>query len=270
MATRSIAVGGQPRFFEDEGVGPAVILIHGSLSSARQWRKLADMLRGRYRVLALDLYAAAADHSETRVGEFTFADDCAFVQAMIDGCGGRVHVVGHSWGGVIAAKASFGRADAVASLTLIEPSCFHLLDRASAEYREITGVHQRGRALMAAGDVTGAARLFVEYWMGPKGWTGMPPRRQEGILAAMPRLHQDWAGTLDPNTSLDDFRAFGAATLLMHARDTRAPSARIVAMIGAAVPSAMQVEIEGGGHMSPLTNPEPVNAAIDAFVTRYR
>ena len=177
-------------------------------------------------------------------------------------------MVGHSWGGVIAAKAAFGAADKVASLTLIEPSCFHLLDQASAEYVEITGVHARGRVLMAAGDVTGAARLFIEYWMGPKGWTDMPPRRQEGILAAMPRLHQDWAGTLEPNTSLADFRAFGGRTLLIHARDTRAPSAHIVAMIGAAMPSAIQVEIAGGGHMSPLTNPEPVNAAIEDFLVR--
>ena len=266
MAVDSIAVGGKRRFFEQEGAGPAVILIHGSLSSSRQWRKLSERLRDRYRVLAPDLYAAAPDENgAARVGDYTFTEDCGFVQRLLDE-NGTAHVVGHSWGGVIAAKASFGRRDKVASLTLIEPSCFHLLDKAGVEFAEIIGVHDRGRALFAQGDVAGAARLFVEYWMGPSAWTDMPRKRQEPILAAMARLHRDWAGTLDPNTSVDDFRAFGGRTLLMHARDTRRPSARIVAMLAAAMPRAAELEIESGGHMSPLTNPEPVNDAIESFL----
>jgi pimeloyl-ACP methyl ester carboxylesterase len=69
------------------------------------------------------------------------------------------------------------------------------------------------------------------------------------------------------NTTLDDYRAFGARTMLMAARDTRRPSARIVAMIGAVMAQAVRVEIDSGGHMSPLTNPEPVNRAIERFVT---
>ncbi len=266
MATDSIVVDGQQRFFEQEGAGPAVILIHGSLSSSRQWRKLFERLRDRYRVLAPDLYAAAPNETgKARVCDYTFAQDCAFLQRLIDE-NGAAHVVGHSWGGVIAAKAAFGRRDRVASLTLVEPSCFHLLDRSGAEFAEIIGLHDRGRALFAQGDLAGAARLFVEYWMGPSGWTDMPQKRQEPILAAMVRLHRDWAGTLDPNTTVGDFRAFGGRTLLMHARDTRRPSARIVAMLAAAMPHAAESEIASGGHMSPLTNPEPVNEAIEAFL----
>lgn len=263
---KSIAVEGTARFFAEEGKGPTVILIHGSLSSARQWRKLAGHLRERFRVLAPDLYAAA-DGALPQVGDFTFAQDCAFVQRLIDEAGGA-HVVGHSWGGVIAAKAAFGRRDKIASLTLIEPSCFHLLDKSGAEYAEIIGMHDRQRALIAQGDVAGAARLFVEYWMGPSSWTEMPRQRQEAIVAAIPRLHRDWAGTLEPNTRLEDFRGFGPRTLLVHARDTRRPSARIIAMIGAAMANAANAEIGSGGHMSPLTNPVPVNAAIEVFLAR--
>jgi pimeloyl-ACP methyl ester carboxylesterase len=196
------------------------------------------------------------------------------VQRLIDGGGSKVHVaghlvghlVGHSWGGVIAAKAAFGRRDKLASLTLIEPSCFHLLDTSGVEYAELIGLRDRQRALIAQGDMAGAARLFVEYWMGPSGWTAMPARRQETIASAIPRLYQDWAGTMDMNTTLDDYRAFNVRTLLMCARDTRRPSSRVVDMIAAALPNAARAEIESGGHMSPLTNPEPVNDAIEKFL----
>jgi pimeloyl-ACP methyl ester carboxylesterase len=263
---KSITINGTARFFEEEGEGPAVILIHASLSSSRQWRKLIERLRNRFCVIAPDLYAAVPQIGGPRVGDFSFAEDCAFVQRLIDDCG-RGHVVGHSLGGVIAAKAAFGRREKIESLTLIEPSCFHLLDKSGAEYAEIIGVHDRQRALIAQGEVTGAARLFAEYWMGPSGWTDMPPRRQETIAAAIPRLHQDWAGTLEMNTTLDDYRAFDVRSLLISARDTRRPSTRIVEMIGAAMPHVEKAEIDSGGHMSPLTNSKPVNATIERFLS---
>lgn len=262
---KSVAINGVPRFFEEEGAGPVVILIHGSLSSSRQWRRLAVRLRDRYRVIAADLYAAAPQGEEARIGDFSFAEDCAFVQRLIDESG-KAHVVGHSWGGVISAKAAFGRRETLMSLTLIEPSCFHLLDRSSAEYAEITGLREQQRGLISQNDAPGAARLFVEYWMGASAWTDMPRRRQETIEAAIPRLHQDWAGTLDVNTTLEDFRAFNVRTLLLAASDTRRPSSRIIGMLSSALPNATRVEIQSGGHMSPLTNPEPVNEAIEAFL----
>jgi pimeloyl-ACP methyl ester carboxylesterase len=272
----SISINGAARFYEEDGAGPTVILIHCSLGSSRQWRRLTERLRGRFRVLAPDLYAAApaAATSQSgaqpegapRVGDFSFADDCAFVQRLIDESSGRVHVVGHSWGGVIAARSAFDRRARIASLTLIEPSCFHLLDKSGAEYAEIAGVCERGRALLARGDAVGAARLFVDHWMGPGAFAAMPASRREPIVAAMVRLDRDWAGTLDPNTMLDEFRRFEVRTLIVRARDTRRPSARIVELIAAALPNAARVEIASGGHMSPITNPEPVNEAIERFL----
>ena len=55
-------------------------------------------------------------------------------------------------------------------------------------------------------------------------------------------------------------------TLLMRAKNTRSPSFRIVDLLRPVLPDATLVEIESGGHMSPLTNPEPVNAAIEKFL----
>jgi pimeloyl-ACP methyl ester carboxylesterase len=265
---QKLIVDGAVRFFEAAGEGTTAVLIHGSLSSSRQWRKLTERLRDRFRVLMPELYAADEDGpaQTARIGDFSFAEDCAFVARLIDTAPGKAHVVGHSWGGVIAARAALDRRDKIASLTLIEPSCFHLLDKSGPEYAEIFGVYARGRDLFERGETAEAAKFFVDYWMGPGAFDAMPASRQGPILAAMVRLHQDWAGTLDMNTTLQEFRAFQPRTLLLRARDTRRPSARIVYLLGAALPNAVRVEIEGGGHMSPITNPEPVNDAIERFL----
>ena len=41
--------------YSDAGEGPAVLLVHSSASSNRQWRKLIERLSPRYRVLAPNL-----------------------------------------------------------------------------------------------------------------------------------------------------------------------------------------------------------------------
>jgi len=96
----------------------------------------------------------------------------------------------------------------------------------------------------------------------------MPERRRELMVLGLPKLNEDWPGTTDDHTHLADYRSFAMPVLLMRAKNTRAPSFRIVELLRAALPNPSFAEIADGGHMSPLTNPEPVNAAVEAFLEK--
>ena len=50
----SITIGEQQLHYVDEGTGPAVVLVHGSYASLRQWQAWADALKGSYRVIRFD------------------------------------------------------------------------------------------------------------------------------------------------------------------------------------------------------------------------
>lgn len=258
----AITINGSVRHFDDEGSGPAVILVHGSVSSSRQWRKLVERLRGRYRLIAADLHAGEAGAT------FSFGEDCGLVDHLIDAASGKVHLVGHSYGGVIALKTALARRERLAGLILIEPSCFHLLERAGLhrEHSEIAELRARQEEALAAGDPDASARVFLDYWMGPRAWAEMPEPRRAAIRSGMPKVVQDWIGTFDGSTRIEDVRSLDVPALLMRATDTKTPSARIVDLMREALPGSRLVEIEQGGHMSPLTNPEPVNAAIENFL----
>lgn len=262
----SIAVSGVTRFYDEAGEGPPVIPVHGSMSSARQWRSLSESLSGRHRMLMPDLLAAGAG-ADDAPGAFTAAEDVALVVALIDLARAPVHLIGHSYGGVVAIEAAFARRDRLASLTLIEPSCFHLLGQENRpEYAEIVGAKAAQQGALARGDRDASAEGFIAYWMGPQAWAAMPARRRAAMVQGLPKLAEDWRGTFENRTTLDDYRGFTVPTLLMRARDTRRPSFRIVDLLRGALPDVAVVEIDGGGHMSPLTNPAPVNAAIARFI----
>lgn len=263
---KSVRVDNQTRYFAEDGAGPALIVIHGSMSSYRQWQSLADRLRDRYRLIMPDLLMC--DPESKKLGAFTFANDCAFMTALID-AHPDAHLLGHSYGGVVSIKAAMPQPDKLASLVLIEPSCFHLLKQERLpEYQEVIRLQAQQREHEARGDAAQAARSFIEYWIGPAGWDAMPERRKELMALGLPKLNEDWPGTLDDHTHLADYHALSTPTLLMRAKDTRAPSFRIAELLRTALPKPTFVEIANGGHMSPLTNPEPVNAAVDAFLTK--
>jgi pimeloyl-ACP methyl ester carboxylesterase len=265
LVMKSITINSTLRYYAEEGAGPPLILVHGSLSSHRQWRSMADHLRDRYRVIAADLLAADGSRA---LGAFSFAQDCDFIAQLVDAHPGT-HVLGHSYGGVVAIKTAMARPGKVTSLILIEPSCFHLLEQEKQpEYAEIMDLQKRQREHEARGDVAGAARLFIEYWIGPDAWAAMPDRRKDLMAAGVPKLNEDWPGTIEHNTRLSDYASLSLPVLLMRAKNTRRPSFRIVDLIRPHLPNVRFAEIEDGGHMSPLTNPEPVNAAVEAFLER--
>src|SRR5262245_39392119 len=110
----------------DQGAGEPVILLHSSAGSSAQWRELAAMLSGRYRVLAPDLYGYGGSPMPPD-GAFTLAHEAEIVRALLQRAGGAAHLVGHSYGGAVALHVALRYGASVLSLALIEPVAFHLL-----------------------------------------------------------------------------------------------------------------------------------------------
>jgi len=160
-----------------------VVLLHCSGSSGAQWRPLAAALGKRYQVFAPDLIGYGASRPWVG-GEFSLAREAAAVRSLIGHLDETVHLVGHSYGGAVALNIARTRPELLRSLTLVEPSAFHLLRGGDATdlaaLREITAVPFDARAALAAGDDCGGFGRFVDYWSGPEaGWpcrpTGAPP-----------------------------------------------------------------------------------------------
>ncbi|MDE1148087.1 MAG: alpha/beta hydrolase [Azospirillaceae bacterium] len=56
--SRFMEIDGTPIHYVDEGQGPAILLVHGSYSSLRQWNGWAAELKKRYRVIRFDMAPA--------------------------------------------------------------------------------------------------------------------------------------------------------------------------------------------------------------------
>jgi pimeloyl-ACP methyl ester carboxylesterase len=108
------------------GDGPPVVFIHGGvLNGAMTWAA-QQPLAERWRLVIVDRPGFGSSPPVDRVD---FESDAELVAEILDRATelwgtDRVHLVGHSYGGVIALLAAGARPDALRSLTVIEPPAF--------------------------------------------------------------------------------------------------------------------------------------------------
>ena len=89
---------------EHAGSGPPVVLIHAGVADSRMWDPQWAAWQTRFALTRLDLRGFG--RSGAPVGSFSHAGDVA---ALLDGAGiDRAHVVGASFGGLVALEATRG------------------------------------------------------------------------------------------------------------------------------------------------------------------
>ena len=261
----------QPPDFIETGAGPLVVLVHSSLSGARQWSALMETLQDRFLVRAVNMFGYGRTPAWSRSQPPSLDDFAALVADAIPPAARKVHLVGHSMGGAVAMWAATRQLRGkVASLVLIEPSLFFLLYRCGRHkaYAEITAVLQRVSMLIAEGKPQAAAEHFVDYWSGRGAWAATPPARQAFFARTLAVVQSEAAALLrSPHGSLDWIADLPDDTLLMCSDNTTRPAREIVEVLSQARPDWALARIAEAGHMAPLTHPELVNRTIKAFIT---
>lgn len=253
--------------YSDTGSGTAVLALHGSANSRRLWQPLGSALAGSYRVIAQDLHGYG-ETSPWTPGD-SAARDVELAVALAGSVRGPLHLVGHSYGGVVALEAATALGSRVASLTLIEPVALGLLREARDDaWTTIAALAGRHIDLVAAGEYEACAEAFVRYWAGTSAWSAMPAPARARVVATMPKIADEWRLVSHLQRGKDDFGRLGVSTLLVRGTDTTLAARRIVDRLAAALPNREVLEIEGAGHLSPLSHTAAVCAAIAQHLDR--
>lgn len=271
-AVPTLAVAGVEVHFSEQGSGEAAVFVHAGGSDGSQWRGVGQSLAGAWRILAIDLYGHGRSGAPPGLATIGL-DECALpVIALVRQCAGKVHLVGHSFGGAVALRAALAARERLASLTLIEPNSFTLLRQAGEHdlYADIRreAEHFMGAVQRDAGEE--ALERFVNFWNGAPGmWTTLPEHVRTDLLGRAKPIAAGWHALLADPTLAEECRQFGLPTLVMHGRRTIPAFHRLTELLAELLPDSRRVSIEGAGHMSPVTHPQPVAEAIAGFLAKH-
>jgi pimeloyl-ACP methyl ester carboxylesterase len=244
----------------------AVLLLHCSGSSGAQWRSLAEALGARYRAIAPDLIGYGTSAPWTGGRSFFLANEAAPIRAMLGRLGEPVHLVGHSYGGGLALHLARTRPEFFRSLTLIEPSAFHLLHGGDAidaqALAEIEGVAADAEAALAVGDHLDGFGRFADYWSGAGSWDVMPAEKRKALAPKLAKVALEFHALFHEPAGIEELRQIALPTLLVQGGCTTLPSRCVCARLRVALPQAIFRVVQGAGHMLPLTHRDAVNALV--------
>jgi pimeloyl-ACP methyl ester carboxylesterase len=244
----------------------SVIALHCSGSGAAQWRKLGEALGPRHAFVVPEHYGCDSTGAWSGERAFTLADEAARTIGIIDASRGKVHLVGHSYGGAVALRVAVERPERIASLTLYEPSAFHLLkvmgSHGAHALAEIIAISKLTADGVVCGDYRGAAASFVDYWGGRGAWQALRPSVQAALTRWAPKAPLDFRALLDDRTLASAYRNLRVPALIMRGQHAPVPSRAIAERLPMLLPAARLAIVEGAGHMGPLTHADEVNAII--------
>lgn len=264
----SLTVLDQRAGFHIEGRGRPVVLLHASLGSKGQWRALVERMRHSHRLIAIDLHGYGGTPMPARAEGFALHHEVELVDSVLRvGLlpGERFHLVGHAYGAAVALRLAQARPHRLRSLTLCEPTTFHLLPPEHDERREIDALRAEVMHRLRLGAALRAAQAFVDHGAGAGAFARLPLPLQQALAARMPKVELDLAAVAREALRADDHRRITAPTCLLAGRDGPQATRAVLDVLAQVLPQAQRRRVIGG-HMAPVTHPDLVNPVIDGFI----
>ena len=239
---------------EQIGDGPPIVFVHGSIvGPARTWR--AQRVLAQRWTLILPQRPGFGDSPPLPRGDFE-AEAPLVAELLGDGA----HLVGHSYGAVIALHAAALRPDAVRSLTVTEPGALRIaagdpqVDQVVAWGEEL----YRRRAELDP-------RTFVQLFRGGVGSAHATPDEMPEWLARGAVHVMEERPPWESEPPLEALAAAPFPKLVISGRHS--PVFETVCDTLAARIGAERATVSGRGHSIPLVG-EPYNALLEDFLRR--
>jgi len=255
--------------FREAGSGPGVVCLHSNASNSGQWRALIDLLATDHHVLAPDLYGAGKSMEWPSDRQITLSEEVRFVEPVLARAGEPFCLVGHSYGGAVALIAALANPKRIGALVLYEPTLFSLAENRRPSLGSVAGIRNAVRAAanaLDAGDCDAAAGHFIDFWVGEGSWQATPPSRKVAIAETMVNVRRWEHALFSEPTPLESFAALTMPILYMLGEDSPESARAVGRVLQTVLPNVQVLELEGRGHMAPITHAEHINAEIAAFV----
>jgi pimeloyl-ACP methyl ester carboxylesterase len=240
------------------GLGPPVVLVHGSSGGIDSFALLEHLLAERRSVLVYDRRGrgGSADH-----GPYAFEREVEDVLAVLSLAGAPADLVGHSFGGACALAAAASGAE-VRTLTLYEP--------ALCTSRVSEGAWRRAFEAIEAGDLDlGLDRFFEIAGIIPAEAAAMRalPRVWDALRAGVRTVPREVAALTEQRWPASRLAAVHVPTLLLSGSETLSVAYPAAGDL-AGIDRLQAAVLRGQRHLAFGFDPAGFAASLTAFLDR--
>lgn len=271
MQLKKMRVNDAELAYAEDGKGETVVFVHGGgVSDWRAWEGVRPVIADRYRYVSLSRRYHHPNPWTDGGEKNTMAQHVEDVVAFIRGLNaGKVHLVGNSYGGAIAARVALKYPELLSSVIFGEGLIAPVSDEGKAAAAAAQEYAARIQAAARAGDFRLAAKLQYDDVVAEGGaFDKLPPERQQQMAYNAKTLagEQRAPGPL----TCEQLRALSVPSLLVRGEKTGAVSRHRYEMTLTCLPQTAETAIiPGAPHAWQMVNPQASASVILTFLAKH-
>jgi pimeloyl-ACP methyl ester carboxylesterase len=164
-------------------------------------------------------------------------------------------------------KAALRRPGRVLSLSVFEPVTMGLLLTASGD--EAAAFDAEMWALREPGSDPGGEawlRRFIDWWQGPGAWDALPGAAKGQFLAVGKKVFLEVNSLTTDRMTADDLLPLRMPALVLRGERSPRSERRVCDLLAQALPRGTLRQLDGVGHLAPVTHAAQVNALVAAHI----
>lgn len=245
------------------GSAPTVVLVPGSCSTGAAWRPVVAGLGDRFRCVTTSLLGYGGT-AERRSGlDASICHEAAIVESVVRRAGSRVHLVGHSFGGLVGLAVALRGRVPLASLTIAEaPAASILRELGETEHYGAFRRMSDGYAADFHGGNSEAIAAMIDFYGGQGTYASWPERVRAYAVRTTPANLLDWASAYGFRLSLAALAALDLPALAIWGGDSHPAARRANELLGLHLKRGRGLAIPGAAHFMISTHPQEVAHAV--------
>jgi pimeloyl-ACP methyl ester carboxylesterase len=255
--------------YDECGSGPAVVLLPGSCSTGAAWRPVIAAWGNEFRSVTTSLLDYGGTGERRNPGDSSISRNAEAMESVIHRAGGRVHLVGHSFGGLVALAVALRNRVSLASLVVIEAPAVGVL-REGKELQHYCAFNRMTDAYLTdfAGGNVEAIAAMIDFYGGAGTFASWPPRLRAYAVETTPVNILDWADAYGFPMSAALLDRIKIPLLVVRGGASPQAVQRANALVCELTSNATLATIDGATHFVIVTHAVEIAGRIAAHVHR--
>jgi pimeloyl-ACP methyl ester carboxylesterase len=253
--------------YEERGSGPTVVLVPGSCSTGAAWRPVLAAWQDRFRCVTTSLLGYGGTAERRTAHDPSIRHEAEALEAVIRKAAAPVHLVGHSFGGLVAITVALRKRADLASLTIVEAPALQLLrgDGEEAHYRAIRAMTDDYFAAFDRGNAE-AIGTMIDFYGGRGTFASWPPRVRAYAVETTAVNVLDWASAYGFALSIAALKTIDIPALVLWGEASHPAVQRANVLLAEAMRHTASAEIGGAGHFMIATHADVIGRLIAQHV----
>jgi pimeloyl-ACP methyl ester carboxylesterase len=251
--------------YDECGSGPTIVLVPGSCSTGAAWRPVIAAWENRLRFVTTSLPGYGATAERRTAQDTSISRNAETVESVIRRAGGCVHLVGHSFGGLVALAVALRNRVPLASLVMVEAPAVEVLREEVQHYRAFRRMTAAYFADVADGNPEAIAAM-IDFYGGAGTFASWPARVRAYAMETTPVNILDWASAYGFPLPAATLAAIEIPLLVVRGGDSPPAMQRASALLNERIRGSALATVAGAAHFMVATHAGEVAGLIARHV----